>query len=191
MEAPKHTELIYEILRRGQFISSNSPDETSRQLYNILDDEENFDFLYDYFRVIKRTLEKGNGYYYFSRIEKKADLERKIEQAFKWIDIVDFLKTYDNSFGPGSRFSPAEIETQIKMNPELSLKFKEIKKYAPGKEKTNEVIDKILTELRQDKFIDIENEITREYKVLSAFDYLEQLILRITISEEAENEIPE
>ena len=34
---------------------------------------------------------------------EQIDLERKIEQAFKWIDILDFFKTFNNSFGSGSR----------------------------------------------------------------------------------------
>ena len=49
MEAPKQTASIFEILSRGQFISSNSTDETIRKLYSAIDDEENYEFFYNYF----------------------------------------------------------------------------------------------------------------------------------------------
>ena len=106
MEAPKQIAAIFEILSRGQFICSNSPDESIRKLYSVIDEEQNFEYLYDFFLRLNFILERGSEYYYFSRSESKVDLERKIDQAFKWIDILDFLKTFDNSFGSGYRFTP-------------------------------------------------------------------------------------
>ena len=50
---------------------------------------------------------------------------------------------------------------------------------------------KILKKLIDDTFIELENEITHQYKVLTSFKYLEQLILTINIPEEVRNEIPE
>jgi hypothetical protein len=38
---------------------------------------------------------------FFSRNEKNADLERKIEKAFGWINTLDFFKTFDSSFDVG------------------------------------------------------------------------------------------
>src|SRR5690554_4479408 len=98
MKIPAQTAEIFEILSKGQFISSNSTDRQISQLYQVIDDEQNYEALYDYFRSINFILEKGDEYYHFSRPESKADLERKLEAAFRWIDIVDFLKTYDNGF---------------------------------------------------------------------------------------------
>ena len=100
----KQTAEIFEILSKGQFISSNSVNENMRQLYLVIDD--NYDELYDYFLNIRFILTKGDEYYYFTRNENKADIERKLRQAMKWIDILDFLKSFDNSFGVGYRFSP-------------------------------------------------------------------------------------
>ncbi len=191
MEAPKHTATIFEILSKGQFICSNSSDELIRKLYNTIDEEQNFEFLYEYFLNINFILEKGNEYFYFSRMENKIDLERKIEQAFKWIDILDFLKTYDNSFGAGYRFSPSDILVKTKVDAELKTKLESLKKYSAGKEKHLEIIEKILETLEKDKFIEMENTITYQYKVLTSFHYLEQLVMTIHIPEETINEIPE
>ena len=191
MEAPKQTAIIFEILSKGQFISSNSSDESIRKLYSIIEEEQNFDYLYDFFRNINFTLEHGDEYYYFSRVENKIDLERKLDQAFKWIDILDFLKVFDGSFGSGYRFTPSDILVKLNLDAELKSKLEGLKRYSGGKEKFNEIVDKILEDLKKDRFIELENEISHQYKVLASFKYLEQLVMSINISEEVKNEIPE
>lgn len=191
MNIPKQTASIFEILSRGQFICSNSNDEFIRKLYTVIEEDQNFDYLYDYFLNISFILEKGNEYYYFSRLENKIDLERKIEQAFKWIDILDFLKTFDSSFCSGFRFTPSDILVKLNLDAELKTKLEALKRYSAGKDKFNEIIEKILNDLEKDKFIEIENLISHEYKVLASFNYLEQLIISINISEDAKHEIPE
>src|SRR5690606_33283522 len=108
METPKQTAAIFETLSKGQFISSNSSDESIRKLYSVIEEEQNFEYLYNYFLNINFILEKGDQYFYFSRPENKIDLERKIEQFFKWIDILDFLKSFDHSFSSGYRFTPSD-----------------------------------------------------------------------------------
>ncbi len=184
MSVPKHTSDIFEILSKGQFICSNSTKDSTRKLYNIID--ENFDDLYDYFKAINLILEKGDEYYMFTRLENKTDLERKIEAAFKWIDILDFFKTVDHSFGAGYRFTPSEILIKLAVDVDLKNKLEGLKKYAGGKEKHAEILDKVLDQLRRDNFIELENEITNSYKTLASFHYLERLILSINISEAAQ-----
>lgn len=191
MDAPKQTTAIFEILSKGQFICSNSSDENIRKLYNVMEEAQNYEFLYDYFLSINFILEKGDEYYYFSRVENKIDLERKIEQAFKWIDILDFLKTFDNAFGSGYRFTPADILVKLNIDAELKTKLEGLKKYSGGKDKYTEIIDKVLSFLESDRFVEVENMISRQYKVLASFHYLEQLVMTINISEEVKNEIPE
>lgn len=190
MEAPVQTAEIFELLSKGQFISSNNSNKRISDLYNVIDDEQNFDALYDFFLNIRFVLEKGDEYYYFSRPESKVDLERKIEIAFKWVDIIDFLKTYDNSFGVGYRFTPSDLLVRIKIDAELESKLEGLKKHT-GKEKHQEIIEKLLTMLVNDSFIELENEITHQYKVLTSFKYLEQLIITINIPDSVRNEIPE
>lgn len=190
MEVPKQTADIFDILSKGQFICSNSTNDSIRKLYSIIEEEQNFEILYDYFLNINFTLEKGDEYFYFSRNESKVDLERKIEAAFRWIDIIDFLKTYDNSFSSGYRFTPSDILVRIKIDAELETKLEALKKHT-GKDKYPEIIDKILEMLAKDCLIELENEISHTYKVLASFKYLEQIILSINIPDEVRNEIPE
>ena len=189
MEVPVQTANIFKILSKGQFISSNSSDKNISNLYNILEDDENFDNLYDYFININFVLEKGNDYFYFSRPENKIDLEKKIEKAFEWIDIIDFFKTYDNAFSAGYRFSPSELLVRIKTDAELETKLDGLKKHT-DKTKHQDILDRILKKLIDDTYIELENEITHQYKVLASFNYLEQLILTINIPDNVRNEIP-
>jgi hypothetical protein len=190
MEVPAQTAEIFKILSKGQFISSNSSDKMIYTLYNVIDEEENFENLYEYFLNINFVLEKGDEYFYFSRPENKVDLENKIETAFRWIDIIDFLKTFDNSFSAGFRFTPSDILVRIKTDAELETKLDGLKKHT-DKEKHQDILDKILKKLIDETFIELENEITHQYKVLASFKYLEQLILTINIPDEVKNEIPE
>lgn len=190
MKTPPQTAEIFKLLSKGQFISSNSSSRTISNLYNVIDDNENFEQLYNYFININFILEKGDEYFYFSRPESKVELESKIEAAYRWIDIIDFFKTYDNSFGSGYRFSPSEILVRIKTDAELETKLDSLKKYA-NKENQKEILEKVIDKLVTESFFELENEITHQYKVLAAFNYLEQLILTINIPEDTKNEIPE
>lgn len=189
MPIPKQTAEIFETLSKGQFICSNSSLDSVRRLYEVID--RDFDDLHPYFRSINFILERGDEYLYFSRVESKVDLERKIETAFKWIDVVDFLKTFDNSFGSGYRFTPSDILVKLNIDAELKTKLEGLKKHGGGKERFDEIIEKILDMLARDSFIEIENEISNTYKVLASFNYLEKLVLAINIPEEVINEIPE
>lgn len=179
MPVPKQTSDIFEILSKGQFICSNSTKDSIRKLYNIID--ENFEDLHDYFKAINLSLEKGDEYYMFTRLENKTDLERKIEAAFKWIDMLDFFKTFDQSFGSGYRFTPSDVLIRLSVDVDLKNKLEGLKKYAGGKEKHAEILDKVLDNLRRDYFIELENEISNSYKVLSSFSYMERLVLSINI----------
>ena len=187
----KYTSEIFEVLRRGQFICSNSPDEHIQTLYRVLEDEDIFDDLYKYFFQINYILEHGNEYFYFSRSEKNVDLDRKLNKAFGWIDILDFLKTFDSAFDVGFRFTPSEIVNQLKNNADLKTKLDNLKKISADKRNYSDRIKKIIETLERDNFIALENEISETYKVLTSFNYLKDLITTINIPEEIENEIPE
>ncbi|MCF8255635.1 MAG: hypothetical protein K9J84_13745 [Bacteroidia bacterium] len=194
MNVPRQTGEIFELLSKGQFICSNSSDSHISKLCEILDDSENFEILYEYFYSINFILEKGDEYYNFSRKnESKADLERKLETACKWIDIVDFFKTFDNAFASGYSFSPARIAVEISVQAVLKNKADGLKSVLKMDEKTpyQEVANKIVDLLCKEGFAEIENEILKSFKVLSSFKYLEELINNINIPEEVKHEIPE
>lgn len=187
----KYTSEIFEILRRGQFICSNSPDENIQRLYRILEDEDVFSDLHEYFNQINYVLEHGNEYFYFSRFEKNVDLDRKLNKAFGWIDILDFLKTFDSAFDVGFRFTPSEIVNQLKNNANLKTKLDNLKKIGADKRNYSDRIKKIIERLERDNFVALENEMSETYKVLTSFNYLKDLITTINIPEEIEDEIPE
>ena len=194
MSVPRQTGEIFELLSRGQFICSNSSDVRICKLYEIIDDNENYDLLYDYFLAINFILEKGDEFYYFSRKdESKADLERKLETACRWIDIVDFFKAFDNSFVSGYSFSPSEITVKISVDAVLKSKADGVRSTLKLDEKTpyHEIVLKIIESLCKDGYAEIENEILKSYKVLSSFKYLEELINNINIPDEVQHEIPE
>jgi len=179
---------VFEQLSKGGFICSNSSNPQMQKLYNYID--ENFEDLESYFIEINYILTQGDEYYHFTRPEQKVDITRKLEQAFKWIDIVDFFKSYDSSFGAGYRFEPQEISVQLKVNATLKSKLKALRKYTQSDNEL-EAIKKLVERLKSDGFIELENEISDSYKVLASFSYLEAFILNINLSEEVENEIPE
>jgi hypothetical protein len=194
MNVPRQTGEIFEILSCGQFLCSNSVDARISKLYDVIDDNEKYELLYDYFSVIGFLLEKGDEFYYFSRKnESKADLERKLETACKWIDILDFFKTFDNAFVSGYSFTTQEIVVRIKVDAVLKSKADGLRKVFRLEDKTpyDEVIAKVIDNLCKDGFAEIENEILKSYKILSSFKYLEELVTNINIPEEVQNEIPE
>lgn len=193
MSVPKQTGEIFELLSKGQFICSNSTESRIGKLFDIIDDSDNYELLYDYFKSINFILEKGDEYYHFSRKEEKVDLERKLDIACKWIDIVDFFKTFDNSFASGYSFSPSEINVKISVDAVLKNKADGVRAALKIDEKTpyHEIVLKIIDTLVKDGFAEMENEILKTYKVLSSFKYLEELINTINIPEEVQDEIPE
>ena len=194
MNVPRQTGEIFEILSSGHFICSNSADVRISKLYDIIDDNEKYELLYDYFSAIGFLLEKGDEFYYFSRKnESKADLERKLETACKWIDVLDFFKTFDNAFVSGYSFTTQEIVVQIKVDAVLKSKADGLRKVFKLDDKTpyDEVIAKVTDSLCKEGFAEIENEILKSYKILSSFKYIEELVTNINIPEEVQNEIPE
>lgn len=188
MAIQKRKSEVFKILSRGLFVCSNSTDDSICKLYNYI--EQNFDELHSYFSEINFTLETGDEYFYFSKNELKADLERKIESALKWIDIVDFFKTYENSFGAGFRFRPYDILSKLNVDANLKSKFiKLIKHYTNDKNFTSS-IEKLIDMLCKEGFAELENEISNSYKILNSFSFLEELVLNIHIPDEVQNEIP-
>ena len=189
MKIPKRTGEIFELLSKGGFICSNSAQEHIRQLYDIIDADGNYELLYDYFLAIHFVLEKGNEYYHFSRQEQRADIERKIESAFKWIDWLDFFKAFDPAFGVGYSFTASEILVRLQVDAGLKNKLEALRK---NKEDSMPVtVERLIKSLVDDGFAELENEILKSYKVLASFDYLENLIRSIHIPEAVQNEIPE
>ena len=182
-----NTQRIYERLSRGEFLSVDSSDTSIRHLYE--DIEENFDDYADFFKEIGLQLEAGNGYFYFSRIgEGKQSIEQKLESFSKWLDYLDFLKTYNQSFTAGYQFRKSHLIEQISLDIELKEKAGHLyKKYGVGS--YLEIVNKLLQEMQGMGFAECISEQDETYKITSAFHYAEELVNMIQIANE--DEIPE
>ena len=103
-----NTQKIFERLSKGAFLSVDSTDLEIKHLYN--DIEENYADYETYFLELGLRLEAGDGYFYFSRThEAKLTIEQKLQSFAQWVDILDFLKTYDLTFSTGFQFRSTHI----------------------------------------------------------------------------------
>lgn len=182
-----NTQRIYERLNHGEFLSVDSSDTSIRHLYK--DIEENFDDYADFFKEIGLQLEAGNGYFFFSRIgEGKQSIEQKLESFSKWLDYLDFLKTYNQSFTAGYQFRKSHLIEQISLDIELKEKAGHLyKKYGAGS--YLEIVNKLLQEMQGMGFAECISEQDESFKITSAFHYAEELVNMIQIANE--DEIPE
>lgn len=182
-----NTRQIYERLSKGEFLSADSADLTTRHLYE--DIEEHYDDYFEYFTEIGLRLEAGNGYFYFSRIgEAKQSIEQKLDSFAKWLDYLDFLKCYNQSFSAGYQFRKSQLIEQISCDIELKEKAGRLfKKY--GASSYQDIVNKLLQEMESMGFAECISEQDETYKVISAFNYAEEMVNMIQIVNE--DEIPE
>lgn len=177
----RYTKEIFDILSKGGFISQNSISQQRSHLYDAIEDD--FDSYQEYYRGIGFLLEGGNGYYYFSRTENKVDLIDKVQRLAQWIDRVDFLKTFNNTFGSGFSFRKSNILEQFSSDIELKEKVRSL---YPDVKTNEEKMEKLIADLERQGFVELENELDGTYKVTAAFHYIEELIDCLTIIETEE-----
>ena len=177
----RYTKEIFDILSRGGFISQNSISQQRSHLYDVIEDD--FQKYQEYFSGIGFLLEGGNGYYYFSRTETKVELTDKIQRLAEWIDRLDFLKTFNNTFGSGFSFRKSNILEKFSSDIELKEKSRNL---YPDVKTNEEKIDKLVSDLEKQGFVELENELDSTYKVTAAFRYIEELIDCLTIIETEE-----
>lgn len=182
-----NTQRIYERLSRGEFLSVDSADATVRHLYE--DIEENVEDYTDYFKEIGLQLESGDGYFYFSRTgESRQTIEQKLESFSKWLDYLDFLKSYNQSFTAGYQFRKSHLIEQISLDIELKEKAGHLfKKYGMGS--NLDIVNKLLQEMQAMGYAECISEQDETFKITSAFRYAEELVGIIQIVNE--DEVPE
>lgn len=180
---PKQTHDIFAIMARGHFISSNGTKDGMNRLYDIINNPDNFDRLQSYFNVIRYNIERGNNFFYFSRInEANSLIEKKLETFERYIDIIDLFASMDNKITIGSRFRPSEIAEECNANVRLKQKLQKIPMYR-SETLSNKVRD-ICDLMARDSFLELEDEQTESYKVLDSYSYLMDVINAIAIYEE-------
>lgn len=179
---PKQTPEIFATLSRGQFISSNG---SKGKLFDVINTEENFDLLREFFSHTGYTLEQGHNYYYFSQPDEPAMImEKKLEQFAYYIDVMDFFSSMDLKPSVGTRYRITQIAEECFSNERLKQKIFAISR----KEKIIDKVAELANNLAQAGFFEQEDEDT--YKVMDAIHYLEQVISLITIDEDAEQANP-
>lgn len=182
----KYTNEIFQKLSRGQFISANSIDADMRAIYNDL--EEHLNDYTAFFAEIDFQLQSGDGYFYFSRKESRIAMEQKLIGLTVWMDYLDFFKAFDTSFGAGTLFNLAQMETRLSANMELREKFESL---FTDKRANREKLEELAKALENMGFAEQVNEVDGMYQVTTAFRYIENLMDCININEEVQNEIPE
>lgn len=182
----KYTSEVFLRLSRGQFISSNSIQPETRAIYNDIEDNEKE--YADYFSQIDFLLESGDGYYYFARSEQKVITENKLRSLLVWIDYLDFLASYDSTFGPGTEFTLAQMEVRVGSDVELKDKLASI---FDDKSTTHDKLLALANAMMGQGFAELVSEEEGMYHVTNAFRYITHIIDCININEEVKDEIPE
>jgi hypothetical protein len=183
---PKQTHEIFAIMARGHFISANGTKDNMSRLYDIINHPETFEKLQNYFNVIRYNIERGNNYFYFSKLnEPNSVIEKKLETFERYIDIVDLFASMDNKITIGARIRPSEIAEECIANVRLKQKLQKIPLYRSETlvNKVREICD-LMT---RDSFLELEDEDSETYKVLDAYNYLLDVMNAISIYEETES----
>jgi hypothetical protein len=179
---PKQTPEIFNILSRGQFISSNG---SRGKLYDIICYEDNFAMLKEFFSHTGYTLEHGHNYFYFSQPdEPNISVEKKLEQFAYYIDVMDFFSSMDQKPTVGTRYRITQIAEECFSNERLKQKVLALSR----REKMVDKVAETANDLTQSGFFEQEDDDT--YKVMDAIHYLEQVISLITIDDDGEQANP-
>lgn len=181
---PKQTHEIFSVMSKGNFISSNGTKDGMNRLFDIINNPENFDRLQAYFNVIRYNIERGNNFFYFSKLnEPNSEIEKKLERFERYIDIIDLFASMDNKITIGSRFRPAEISEECNANVRLKQKLQKIPLYRS--ETLHNKVREICDLMSRDSYLELEDEKTESYKVLNAYSYLLDIINAVAIYEDS------
>lgn len=94
-----------------------------------------------------------------------------------WVDVLDFLKSWEPTFGPGFSFSKAALT--VKIDADIELKEKAAGLYKK-KDRHDDIIDKLVDEMLKSGFVELVDTNSQTYRVVAAYKYLEDLINMIT-----------
>jgi hypothetical protein len=180
---PKQTHEIFAIMARGHFISSNGTKDGMSRLYDIINDSENFENLQNFFGNIRYKIERGNNFFYFSKVdEANSIVEKKLETFEKYIDIIDLFASLDNKITIGTRFRTGSLAEECVSNVRLKQKLQKIPLYRS--ETLHNKVREICDLMSRDSFLEREDEASETYKVLDSFTYLLDVINAIAIYED-------
>jgi len=175
------TAIIFEILKDGSIISSNSKDEQVRSIIYRLSDDSVFKETQEVFKKIGLTLVDESNCFYLS---KDSYLNDKEQEKFvkKYRDIflaLSILKYYFQGISSGREFLKSALIS--KANNNFDIQIKETLEHLTKKEDdlsgSIEVVLKILRENRIIERLDKKNE--DKYFVLDAIGYFDSILRQL------------
>ncbi|MEA3227898.1 MAG: hypothetical protein U9P38_02375 [Campylobacterota bacterium] len=176
---PQYMQKIYAIILKGGFINENSSKNSNTEIYNAITTKESE--IRAYFLPLGYILMHRSGYFYFAH-DEASDKESALEKIVDYIDIVNFLKTVDNSFSIGYRFKLSSIENQLNSSIELQDLAKKMK--GINSKSNREFVQKIVDKLKKDGFVEEVSTQNAEFIVLNSYDYIEMFLSEVEIYEE-------
>lgn len=169
---PIDTQEIFETLRLGTFLTANDPERLRRRLYRICD--EHAEILAAYFKPLGYDLNRGKGYFFFSKEFQRTQLEKKVAKILEMIDIIALMMDYDSDFGIGWRGRPGALAESAEDNIVLKERIGRLNgiKGDTMPAKCKNIFEKI----RDNGYMGIENEESETYLVLDSYDYIRTFI---------------
>lgn len=171
---------IFKILKQGKFLSFNSDNARENILYNHL--FENKESYKDLFDMIGVSLVEGDGYFYFASVDERK-YEDKLKSYQELLLIVDFLKIFDSSIGIGYTFKSTDIINAVVANKPFGL-TSSMEKILNNKDfQASKGVDYVVSKFEKLGFIQKVGIGGIDYKVLSAFAWINELYELIKINE--------
>ena len=179
------TAIIFEILKDGSIISSNSKDEQIRSIFYRLGDSKELEEMQNVFEKLGFKLIYEDSCYYLSKQSYLNDKEtekfiKKYRDSFLALSII---KYYFQGISSGRELSKSSLIA--KANSNLDIQIKETLEYLTKKEDdlsgSMEVVLKILRENRIIERIDQKNE--DKYFVLDAIGYFNSILKQLENSD--------
>lgn len=169
---PTDTKEIFETLRLGAFLTANDPERSRRKLYRVCD--ENAEVLAAYFKPLGYDLNRGKGYFFFSKEFQRTQFEKKVAKILEMIDLIALMMDYDSDFGVGWRGRPGALAESAEDNIVLKERIGRLSGIkgdtVPAKCKS------VFEKMRDNGYMGIENEESETYLVLDSYDYIRTFI---------------
>lgn len=187
IEAPVVARQLFSRLCKGDnlLLSLNGPSDDADLYRQVQADEQSYR---DYFAVLGFRLQSGENCYYFTmQDEPTANLDSKLDRLIKLVRLLDFLSTHVDSFGEGVHFSAAVLESRCNGDSQAERFLREI-----GRGETNsDRLESLLQSLVRQGYLSEYDTSRKEYRVLSAINYLYEFAdcIQINDSEIAEGNV--
>lgn len=183
LTAPAIIRKVFNRLCKGDnlLLSCNGAEEDA-DLFRQLEADE--DACREYFAALGPRLERGNNYYFCTpEDEPQINIEQKLERLVKLLRLLDFLSTHIESFGEGVIFSAVNLAARCG-DDARSERF--LQEAARGGDTVIERVDNLLQMLVRQGYLSEYDANRKEYRVLSAINYLFDFADRIDIREQVE-----